>query len=229
MDKNPLAVVTGGSSGIGRAISARLARASYKVINADVQAPVGEVPENCLYQECDVTNRDHIKGLSQLVQEKGTPEVLVLNAGRGIHEKLREGDPEKWFDIINLNICGTLRVLRAILPFMQKGHVFFISSVSSSNPYSYGGVYSATKSALDTIAETLRQEELPDIRVTVISPGVVNTSFFREMISGSQTVESIGWGALGPEEVAGAVMYVLQQRDETSIDHIEIRPARQVL
>jgi NADP-dependent 3-hydroxy acid dehydrogenase YdfG len=229
MNEQPLAVVTGGSSGIGRAIAARLASESYKVINADIRSPVGDVPGNCIYQPCDVTNRDHIMELSRLVQESGIPEVLVLNAGKGIHERLREGDPEKWFDVINLNICGTLRVIRAVLPFMQKGNVIFISSVSSSNPYPYGGVYSASKSAIDTIAETLRQEELPDIHVTVISPGVVNTSFFRDMISGSQTVESIGYGSLDPEEVADAVAYILQQRDGTAIHHITIRPAGQKL
>ncbi len=229
MNKQPLAVVTGGSSGIGRAIAARLAGESYKVINADIRSPVGDVPGNCIYHKCDVTNRNHIMELSRLVQVSGIPEVLVLNAGKGIHEKLREGDPEKWFEVINLNICGTLRVLRAVLPFMQKGNVIFISSVSSTHPYPYGGVYSATKSALDTIAETLRQEELPDIRVTVISAGVVQTSFFREMISGSQTVESIGWGALDPEEVAGAVAFALQQRDNTAIHQIIIRPSGQTL
>jgi NADP-dependent 3-hydroxy acid dehydrogenase YdfG len=229
MNNLRLAVVTGGSSGIGFAISNRLAGESYKVINADVQAPPGDLPGNCIYHECDITNSDHVGRLSRLVQESGIPEVLVLNAGKGIHERLREGDPEKWFEIINLNVCGTLRVLRAILPFMKKGHVIFISSVSSTNPYPYGGIYAATKSALDTIAETLRQEELPDIKVTVISPGVVDTPFFREMVSGSQTVESIGLGSLDPEEVAGAVAYVLQQRDGTAIHQITILPAGQTL
>jgi NADP-dependent 3-hydroxy acid dehydrogenase YdfG len=229
MNNLPLAIVTGGSSGIGLAITGRLISESYTVINADIQPPSGDEFEYFLYQECDVTNKDHVERLSRLVQEMGVPEVLVLNAGRGIHERLREGDPEKWFEIINLNICGALRVLRAVLPFMKKGHVFFISSVSSTNPYPYGGVYAATKSALDTIAETLRQEELPDIKVTVISPGVVDTSFFRKMISGSQAIESIGWGSLDPEEVAGAVAYVLQQRGGTAIHQITIRPAGQIL
>ena len=228
MNNQQLAVVTGGSSGIGQAITVRLSSESYKVINADIVPPSGDKPEHCHYQECDVTNRDHVERLSRLVQEMGAPKVLVLNAGKGIHEKLREGDPEKWFEIINLNVCGTLRVLRAILPFMKRGHVFFISSVSSTNPYPYGGVYAATKSALDTIAETLRQEELPEIKVTVISPGVVDTPFFREMISGSHTIESIGWGALDPQEVAGVVAYVLDQRDNTVLNYITMRPVKQL-
>lgn len=228
MNNQRLAVVTGGSSGIGLAITVRLSSESYTVINADIKPPSGDEPEHCFYQECDVTNKNHIEKLSQLVQEMGVPEVLVLNAGKGIHERLREGDPEKWFEVINLNVCGTLRVLRAILPFMKKGHVFFISSVSSTSTYPYGGVYAATKSALDTIAETLRQEELPDIKVTVISPGVVDTPFFKEMISGNHTIESIGWGALGPQEVAGVVAYVLEQRDNTVLNYITMRPVKQL-
>src|SRR5690606_21152592 len=125
-------------------------------------------------QTCALTNtqKEHVKQLSEMVQSKGNLQLLVLNAGRGIHEKIREGDPEKWIEIINLNLIGTLRVLRALLPFMTSGNILFVSSISSSHPYPYGGVYAATKSALDTLAETLRQEELPDIAVSVINAGI---------------------------------------------------------
>lgn len=228
-EDKPLAIVTGGSSGIGLAIAVALAKESYKVINADIQEPAGGDSDNCIYHKCDVTSAADVDSLSRLVRETGTPGVLVLNAGKGIHERLREGDPEKWFQVININICGTLRVLRAILPFMHNGHVIFISSVSAGNPHPYGGIYAATKSAVDTIAETLRQEELEKIAVTVISPGIVDTPFFSNMVSGSHNPADIGWGAVEAEEVAASVIYVLQQAKGTVINSITIRPSGQIL
>lgn len=229
MEKIPLAIVTGGSLGIGRSICTRLQSKNYKVINADIRPPKEGPAGNYHYINCDIKLPDQVQELSNLIQMEGQPEVLVLNAGLGVHEKLREGDPEKWAEVINVNICGTLRVIRAVLPFMNRGHVIFLSSVSSSRPHPYGGVYAATKSALDTIAETLRQEELPEIGVTVISPGVVNTPFFNNMLSGSHTVESIGWGSIESEEVADAVIYVLSQKKGTVINNITLRPAAQQL
>lgn len=225
--KKPIAVVTGGSSGIGYSICSRLAEEKYLVFNADIKPPEIGHSNNCRFIKCNVTSAEDVEKLSKEVQQAGAPKVLVLNAGQGVHEKLREGDPEKWFNIIDLNLCGTLRVLRALLPFMDNGHVFFISSVSASKPYSYGAVYAATKSALDTVAETLRLEELPDIKVTTISPGVVNTTFFENMLSGQHTADKIGRAAVEPDEIAGVVVYVLQQKEGTTINNIVIRPSAQ--
>lgn len=229
MKKLSLAVVTGGSSGIGRAVCARLIKEDYRVINADIKSPEDSYSNDYYYLECDIIMPEKVQELSNLIERLGEPKVLVLNAGIGVHEKLREGDPEKWIKVINVNLCGTLRTLRAVLPFMKKGHVIFLSSVSSARPHTYGGVYAATKSALDTIAETLRQEETPDIGVTVISPGVVDTPFFNNMISGGHSVENIGWGAIESDEIADAVAYVLHQKKGTVINNITIRPAGQLL
>ena len=229
MNINPLAIVTGGSSGIGLAICTRLLEENYNVINADIKPPAKTFTMNYKYLKCDVTLPEQVQVLGSLTGQEGEPQLLVLNAGLGIHEKIREGDPEKWAHVVNVNICGTLRILRAVLPFMKQGHVVFLSSVSACRPHPYGGIYAATKSALDTIAETLRLEEMPGIGVTVISPGVVDTEFFSNMISGSHTVESIGWGAIEPEEIADAVVYILNQKKGTIINNLTIRPARQQL
>ncbi len=227
MEKRPLAIVTGGSSGIGYAIANRLLQEKYEVINADIRPVEKENSEFLHFLQCNVVNAEDVDKLSRLVQETGVPKVLVLNAGRGVHEKIREGDPEKWFDIINTNICGTLRVLRAVLPFMKTGNVVFISSVSATKPYQYGGIYAATKSAIDTIAETLRLEELPEIDVSVISPGVVNTAFFDNMSAGNHSISSIGWGAVEPEEIANSVIFILGQKVGTAVNNLTIRPSRQ--
>src|SRR5690554_6131435 len=135
MIQAPLTVVTGGSSGIGKSVCRRLLIENFHVINADIKAPEEQLGEGYDYLECDITRKEHVKQLSELVQEIGNLQLLVLNAGRGIHEKIRNGDPEKWIEIININLCGTLRVLRALLPYMTSGNILFISSVSSSHPY----------------------------------------------------------------------------------------------
>ncbi len=229
MKKMPLAIVTGGSSGIGSAVCTRLLQDNYRVVNADIQPQKESYSNNYHYLNCDISVPEHVDELSNLIMQLGEPEVLVLNSGIGIHEKLREGDPEKWVKVINVNLCGTLRIIRAVLPFMKVGNVIFLSSVSSARPHSYGGVYAATKSALDTVAETLRLEEMPDIGVTVISPGVVDTPFFDNMLSGAHSVESIGYGAIDSSEIADAIVFILNQKKGTVINNITIRPAGQML
>jgi NADP-dependent 3-hydroxy acid dehydrogenase YdfG len=227
MNQNPLAVVTGGSSGIGKAISFALINEGYAVINADVVPPEEPDVSTAMHIPCNITLAADIERLSLAVQQQKAPEVLVLNAGQGIHEKLGEGDPEKWAQIVNVNIMGTLRVLRAILPLTHNGHVIFISSLSSKYPYPYGGIYAATKSAIETIAETLRLEEQSRIRVSVISPGIVDTPFFENMVSGSHGVKDIGQGAVSPSEVADAVCFILRQKNQTSVRNLVISPAQQ--
>ena len=229
MKKLPLAIVTGGSSGIGKAICRGLNQEGFYVVNADVNPPEMIINDSYVYLSCDITLPDQVQELSKLIEHFGGPDVLVLNAGQGIHEKLKEGDPEKWMEIINLNLGGSLRIIRAILPFMKQGRVIFISSVSAEHPYSYGGIYAATKSAINTIAETLRLEESPDIGVTVISPGVVDTPFFDHMISGGHNSNEIGWGAIQPEEISEAVTYVLKQKSSTHINNITLRPSGQIM
>jgi NADP-dependent 3-hydroxy acid dehydrogenase YdfG len=165
------------------------------------------------------------------VREAGhLPDILVCNAGQGIQEKLAEGDPEKWQFILNLNIMGALRLVRAFVPAMLSagsGDVVFISSVAAGQAFAYGGVYAASKAALETLAETLRIETLPHIRVTTIAPGVTHTSFFHNTVSGHQSVESIGYGALAAEEVADAVVYALSRPPGVGVNHLTIRPRAQ--
>src|SRR5690606_24722264 len=178
----------------------------------DIKAPEITV-QGTHFFNIDITKGDQIDLLYQNVLEViGAPDILICNAGQGIHERLSEGDPELWLKIINLNVCGALRIVRSFLPDMLKrgfGDIVFVSSVSSKQAYEGGAVYSASKAALDMIAETLRLEVQPHIRVTTISPGVVDTGFFKNIIHGTQTPESIGWGAIAPDDVADAIFYAI--------------------
>ena len=224
-----IALVTGGSSGIGRAIAEKLNRERIKVVTADISESSTE--EGILFRKCDVTLGDEIDNLfSWTVENVGHPDILILCAGQGIKEKLTEGDPEKWQKIINVNLMGPLRTIRAFAPKMvenKNGNVIFVSSVSAHQPHAYGGIYSASKTALEVVAETLRKENLPDLNVTVISPGIVDTGFFSNQLSADEKVEEMGQGWISPEEIAEDVWYALNKRKGTSINKIITRPTSQ--
>lgn len=225
-----IAIVTGGSSGIGKAIAKKLAGENVKVVVADIEDHRENDP-NLLFRKCDISKGEEIDQLYAWVfEEVGPPDILVLNAGQGIQEKLTEGDPEKWQRIMNINVMGALRTIRSFVPELLKrkrGNVVFVSSVSANNPHPYGGVYSASKTALEVIAETLRLETLPHINVTVISPGIVDTNFFQNQMSGNSTIEEMGMGAISPEEIAEDVWYAINKKAGTSINKIITRPIQQ--
>lgn len=222
------AVVTGGGSGIGKSIVHALQEAGFQTVTADIKAPE-DLPGH--FFRADLTRPEQIDDFcTKVVEATGMPDVLVCNAGQGIHEKLTEGNPSVWEHIFQLNVFSTLRLIRAFVPEMIKretGDVVFISSVASRHAYAYGGIYAATKAAIDCIAETLRLEVQPAVRITVIHPGVVDTSFFDDMINGSQTPASIGWGALKPQEIADSVLFALTRPRDVMLNDIVIRPAAQ--
>lgn len=228
--KTKIALITGGSSGIGLAIAHRLARENYKVAVADI-TDFPEKSEKIFFKKTDVSDAEAIDQLyNWTVTTIGKPDILVLNAGQGIQEKLAEGDPEKWQKVINTNIMGALRCIRGFVPHMleqEEGNVVIISSVAANNPHPYGGIYSASKTALEVIAETLRLETLPHINVTVVSPGVTDTNFFNNQISGNSSVEAIGMGSISASEIADDVFYAITRKKGTSINKIVTRPLAQ--
>ena len=226
--ENKLTIITGGSSGIGKAMVKGFVAAGSKVLFADKVMPEYTV-EPAEFYKTDLTSKTDLQTFVHEVLSKGVPDILIFNAGQSIHQKLEEGEPEQWSEIVELNMMSVLRMIRSLVPEMRKkgGDVVFVSSVSAHHPYEYGAVYSATKAALENIAETLRLEAQPDIRVTMIAPGVVNTSLFNNNIGGTQSVESIGWGAVEPEEVADAVLYAVTRRKEIALNYMSIRPVAQ--
>lgn len=230
-NQNQIALITGGSSGIGKAVVKKLLSQNFKVINADITAELSNTDNRYFFKKTDITSGEQVQQLFDFVKNTvGLPSVLICNAGKGIHEKLSDGDPEKWFNVINLNLMGTLRILRSFLPGLQQqmhAHIVIVSSVSSNNPYEYGGIYSATKAALDMIAATLRLELRDKIKVTLISPGIVDTNFFKNFESGKIDTNSIGFAKLNPEDVANAIFYAISSDSNTTINQNILRPNKQ--
>jgi NADP-dependent 3-hydroxy acid dehydrogenase YdfG len=222
------ALVTGGSNGIGKAICSKLSENKLTVVNADITAP--EISRNhIIYKHCDVTKGTEIDNLFLWMKENtGLPDVLIINAGKGIHEKLAEGDPEKWLDVIQTNIMGALRCIRSFVPPMEtkkQGKIIFISSVSADKAYPYGGVYSATKAALEVLAETLRIETDPSIGITVIRAGITDTDFFKN--HPAKKASAIGQGSLDPMDIADEIWHAINNRGTSQIQKITIMPQEQ--
>ena len=224
------ALVTGGSNGIGLAIAQKLSRENFKVTIADIVDYKG-TDKKIDFKYCDVSKAEQVNELfNHVLGKSGAPEILVLNAGQGIREKLTEGDPEKWQKVFDINVMGALRCIRAFLPQMmerKQGHVVIISSVAANQPHPYGGIYSASKTALEVIAETLRLETIPHINITVVSPGITDTNFFKNELSGNTSKEEMGMGSITPEEIAEDVYYAINKKRGTSINKIITRPIAQ--
>jgi len=232
MQKIPkkVAVITGGSNGIGNAIINMLTKDDVLTFNADLAPPAND-NILCHYLNTNITKANDIDKLFvEVSKHTSSPDLLVCNAGKGLLEKITEGDPEKWQQLFELNVMGQLRTIRAFAPSMikkGKGDIVIISSVAFNQPHDSGGIYAATKSAMKMVTETLRIELPVSIRVTTITPGVVDTSFFSSMISGQQSVESIGCGALSPDDVADAVHYAINCPRHYAINDITLRPIDQ--
>lgn len=225
------ALLTGGAGGIGFAVARALSENGTHTVVADIKEPEF-LPTSMVYHKTDVTSAESVAGLYNFLNDEGKiPDLIVCNAGRGIVERLAEGDPEKWLDIFQLNVIGHLRIIRSFLPQMLEKEtscdIVFISSVAARKPYEWGGIYASSKAALQAIAETLRLEVQPKIRVSSILPGIVDTGFFNHMIGGSQSAQDNGWGALQASDIADAVMYIISRPAGVAINELTIRPAAQ--
>ncbi|PKD16217.1 hypothetical protein APR41_10545 [Salegentibacter salinarum] len=227
--RNKKVLITGGSSGIGKAIVKKLYSHNHIVIVDKVSPEISH--PNISFLNIDLEDQKEIAlALPKIAKEFGVFDLLLLNAGRGIQEKLTEGDPERWQEIINLNLMAPLRFIRKFVPQMMSkkaGDVVIISSVAAHQPHPYGGIYSATKTALEIIADTLRLEVVPFVRVTTIVPGITDTRFFQNQISGFTSVENLNMGAISPDEIADDLIYALTKKKDTAINKIITRPVKQ--
>ena len=181
-----IAVITGASSGIGRATAAQLVGKGYKVYDLSRS----EVPqEGVVHLACDVTKADTIvKAIGEIARESGRIDLLVISAGMGIAgaiEFTSESEMQRQFDV---NVYGPIRVLQAALPLMRKqqkvgrerGRVVFVSSMAAVFSIPFQSMYSASKAALNSYAYALRNEVRGyDIKVTCVMPGDVHTNFKR--------------------------------------------------
>lgn len=186
-----IALITGATSGIGRACAIRFAKGGYDIIatgrNTSGLEEIGNEIEalgrEAILLQYDVRSRTECEdAVDALPAEWREIDVLVNNAGLALGlEPVHEGSFDDWETMIDTNIKGLLYMIRLIVPGMierGKGHIINIGSVAGDAAYADGGVYCATKSAVKTISDGLRIELAgTPLRVTNVKPGLVQTNF----------------------------------------------------
>lgn len=241
--KNKVVVITGASSGIGRAAAEKLAQAGAKVVigarRVDrLQTIADEFPANTiLYQQTDVTDRDSVASLVKLATDNfQRVDVLYNNAGLMPISKMADLKVDEWDRMIDVNIKGVLYGIAAVLPTMiqqQSGQIITTDSVAGHVVHPGTAVYAGTKYAIQAIMDGLRQEQVGNhIKTTMISPGAVNTELFSTISDPkqrAQTEKQEKENGLSAKDVANAVAYAINQPADVAVNEVLMRPASQII
>ena len=239
MNQRECAIVTGASSGIGAATARALADSGFDVIacarRVDRLEAIAAENSAITAHQLDITDQ---KSVDQLVSDLAHRSVSVLiNCAGGAFDaaSVLDSDPAVWSKTYDLNVVGTVRMVKAFTPTMQKngrGHIVIISSTAGHVAYENGGSYVAAKHAETSLARTLRLElnGLP-IRVTEIAPGMVKTEEFSTIRFGdAERAAKVYEGVDAPllaEDVAEAIRWSVTLPEHFNVDSLVIRPVAQ--
>jgi NAD(P)-dependent dehydrogenase (short-subunit alcohol dehydrogenase family) len=229
-----VAIVTGGSKGIGRSIAEALVREGVNVCisarsRSEIDNAVAELlalgPGRATGIVADVRNYAQVKSLFELTAiEFGGVDILVNNAGIGMFQTVEETTPDAFRSILETNLFGVFYCCHEAIPLMKKrggGYIINISSLAGANPHPRMAAYNASKFGLNGFSEALMQEVRHDgIKVSYIMPGSVNTEF-----GGDTPGEDRSW-QLRPEDIARVVLDLLHHDDRALPSRVEIRPSK---
>lgn len=236
-----IVLVTGASSGIGQATALRLANDGHHVVigarredrltemAAKIRAGGGSVDTRRL----DVTDRADVAAfVNGAVDRHGRVDVLVNNAGVMPLSRLDSLLVDEWDRMVDVNVRGLLHGIAAVLPHLQRagtGHFVTVASIGAHQVVPTGAVYCATKYAAWAITEGLRLEVDPSIRVTTVSPGVVESELADTITEDGarEMMRTYRAASIPPETIAGAIAYALAQPSDVDVNELVIRPTRQ--
>lgn len=239
--RGKVALVTGGSRGIGRSVALSLARGGAHLAIAATREDLLEgVRKECeaygtdaLAARCDVTDRSDCDALAKRVLDRfGKIDILVSNAGVGYSGKIVDSDPGEVEQMVKVNILGVYHVIRSVLPAMiarGKGDIVNIGSVAGVKYSPNFAVYSATKFAVRAFSEALRNEvQEHKIRVTVVHPGMTRTAFFESFAKDGPPIPIDQGDILSPDHIAEAIHFAVTRPDGVALNELTVRPTWQV-
>ena len=233
--------ITGASSGIGEAAARLLAARGAKVDMgarrtdrlAALEAEIAAAGGTARHRALDVTRREQVEGFVAYAQaEFGRVDVIVNNAGVMPLSPMEALKVEEWDRMVDVNLKGLLYGIAAGLPVMRRqggGQFVNIASIGAHRVVPTAAVYCATKFAVRAISEGLRQE-VPDIRVTVVSPGVTESELADTITDETARAAMREYRriALPAEAVARAIAYAVEQPDDVDVNEIVVRPTASV-
>lgn len=237
------AFITGATSGIGRATALAFAELGYRLLlHGRRQERLDELREvlSSKVEVCttnfDVRYREDVEeAYSQIPNEWKTIDILLNNAGNahGLGP-IQDNDPDDWDAMIDGNVKGILYVSKLVMPGMierKSGHIINISSVAGKQTYPNGAVYCASKSAVESISQGMRQDLNPyGIKVTNIAPGAVETEFSMVRFKGDEKrADSVyqGFTPLSAEDIAETISFVVTRPPHVVLADILIFPTAQ--
>lgn len=226
---NKVALVTGGSTGIGAAIAKELAENGFKVVitgrNEDTLKTSAKQHANISYVIADVSKPDNVKKtIEHLTKKQGRLDVLINNAGIAPSMPFEQVTLEHFDTIYNTNVRGLVDITVNAIPLLKqsKGNIINISSVAGDKPMPGIAIYSSTKGAVNTLTKVLARELAPyGIRVNAVSPGPIETPIFNKMGMNKEEMDNMAknisqmvplqrFGTA--EEVAGTVAYLASDK-----------------
>jgi NADP-dependent 3-hydroxy acid dehydrogenase YdfG len=234
-----IVLITGASSGIGEATARTLAKHGHRVVLgarrtdrlAKIVAEIRADGGTAEYAPLDVVDLANVRAFAAFAQEKfGRIDVMFNNAGVMPVSPMNALKTDEWNRIVDINIKGVLNGIAAVLPVMEaqgSGHIISTASTGAHAVSGQFGVYCASKYAVRTIMEGLRQE-MTRIRVTTLSPGVTESELGHD-ISVEDTATAVGQLrsiALDTNAVANAVHYIISQPADVDVGEIILRSVR---
>jgi NADP-dependent 3-hydroxy acid dehydrogenase YdfG len=229
------AVITGASSGIGAATARALAGEGYRTVLGArrlgrIEALAAEIGGEAI--ALDVADPDSVAAFTSRLE---SCDVLVNNAGGALGlDSLAEADEEKWLQMYESNVMGTMRMTKALLPLLAgsgDGHVVTVTSIAAIETYRGGAGYNAAKHAQRALLRVLRLEHLGEpVRFTEVAPGMVETEFSLVRFGGDEGAARRvyeGMVPLSAEDVAECIRWALAQPPHVNVDEIVVRPRDQ--
>lgn len=240
-----IALVTGATSGFGEATARLLAQNGYKLIITGRRKErleslkdelTSKYSTDILALTFDVRSKEEVgKAVDSLPAEWKRIDVLVNNAGLAVGlEHIQDGNTDDWDRMVDTNVKGLLYMTRAVAPLMVEqgcGHIVNIGSVAGKDVYENGGVYCATKFAVDAISKSTRIDLLKhNIKVTQICPGLAETEFSLVRFKGDEAKAKTpytGIEAMTAEDIASIILYVISLPPHLCINDLVVTPTAQ--